>query len=79
MYYLPYPLFGCVIDWIMRRTMADKWTKWIVDKLEDDLAALSTALFYLQEKTDRLSRLPKQVGLPIKTSKTQVMCIYAIC
>ena len=79
MYYLSYLLFGCLIDWIMRRAMADKWTKWKVDQLEDDLAALFTALFHLQEKTDRLSRLAKQVGLPINTSKTQVMCIYAIC
>ena len=79
MYYLPYPLFGCFVDWIMRSTMADKWTKWTVDQLEDDLAALSTARFHLHEKTDRLSKLAKQVGLPINTSKTQVMCIYAIC
>ena len=43
----------------------------------DDLAALSPTRCHLQEKTDRLSRFAKQVGLNINTSKTQVMCINA--
>ena len=78
-------LFLVAIDWMMRRTTADiprsiQWTLFsqLADfDFVDDLAALSTTRCHLQEKTDRLSRFAKQVGLNINTSKTQVMCITA--
>lgn len=83
---LSYPLCGCLIDRIMRRTMADRtrgieWT--LFSQLEDldpadDLAALFTTRCLLWEKTARLSRCVKQVGLSINASMTLVMCINAI-
>jgi hypothetical protein len=76
-------LFLITIDWIMRRTTADKargiqWS--FFSHLEDldfadDLAILSTTHKQLQEKTDRLTSYAKQTGLNINTTKTQVMNI----
>lgn len=76
-------LFLVDVDWIMRRTTADKlrgiqWT--LFSQLEDldfadDLAILSSKQDHLQEKTTRLHYIAKQTGLNINTTKTQVMCI----
>ena len=71
-------LFLVAIDWIMRRKTADRprGTQWtLFSQLEDldfadDLAALSTTRCHLQEKTDRLRRFARQVGLNINNSKT---------
>lgn len=38
-------------------------------------AFLSTNRTHLQEKTNRIDRFAKQIGLNLNTSKTQVMCI----
>ncbi len=76
-------LFLLTIDWIMRKTTADKargiqWT--LFSQLEDldfadDLAILSSKHTHLQEKTDRLGLFAAQTGLTISTTKTQVMYI----
>ena len=68
-------LFLVTIDWIMQKTTSDKprgiqWT--IFSHLEDldfadDLAALSSKREHLQEKTDRLNKYGKQIGLNINT------------
>ena len=76
-------LFLMAIDWVMRKTTADKprgiqWT--LFSHLEDldfadDLAVLSSNYTHLQEKTERLNQYAKQTGLNINGPKTQVMCI----
>lgn len=81
-----YYLFGCLIDWIMRRTMADRprtlrWT--LISKLEDldfadDTVALCRTRCHQEEKVNRLSRCSMQVDLTINTSNTQGICINAI-
>ena len=76
-------LFLTAIDWIMRKTTADKhqgiqWT--LSSQLEDldfadDLAILSTNAKHLQHKTDRLTRYALQAGLIVNITKTKVMSI----
>lgn len=76
-------LFLVTIDWIMRRTTADKargiqWT--LFSQLEDldfadDLALLAAQHSHLQEKTDRLGSFAASTGLAISTTKTQVMYV----
>ena len=78
-------LFLMAIDWVMRKTTADKprgiqWT--LFSHLEDldfadDLAVLSSSYTHLQEKTERLNQYAKQTGLNINGPKTQVMCVNA--
>ena len=43
----------------------------------DDLAEISGNISHLQEKTDRLNKFAKRVGLNISTEKTKVMTINA--
>ena len=43
----------------------------------DDLAEISRNISHLQEKTDRLNKFAKRVGLNISTKKTKVMTINA--
>ena len=79
-------LFLIVIDWVQRQTTADKkrgiqWT--MFSNLEDldfadDLAEISRNISHLQEKTDRLNKFAKRVGLNISTKKTKVMTINAL-
>ena len=76
-------LFNLVIDWVMRRTTEDtsrgiRWTLFTkLDDLDfaDDLALLSHTQQHIQEKTDRLDRFGKQVGLKINTKKTEIMTL----
>ena len=43
----------------------------------DDLSEISGNILHLQEKTDRLNKFAKRVGLNISTKKTKVMTINA--
>ena len=76
-------LFNLAIDWVMRRTTEDtprgiRWT--LFSSLEDldfadDLALLSHTQQQIQEKTDRLNKFGRQVGLRISTKKTETMTL----
>ena len=78
-------LFLLVIDWIMRRTIADNTTgiRWnMMTKLDDldyadDIALLSSAREQMQTKVDKLIKHAKSTGLNINASKTKVMRINA--
>ena len=79
-------LFLITIDWVMRRTTADRprGIQWnLFRQLEDldfadDLAVLSSNHGHLQEKTRRLSQYAKQTGLTINRNKTKIMTINAL-
>lgn len=74
-------LFLLVIDYIMKKTTELEPTgiRWnFTTKLEDldfadDLALLSSKFSDIQNKTQRLHNIAKQVGLKINTKKTKVM------
>ena len=70
---LPPPLFLLALDWIMKRTTADKrrGIRWnfttVLKDLEfaDDIALLSSRLNDLHEKTGRLTEEAGRVGLKL--------------
>ena len=74
-------LFLLVIDWLMKRTTEERNTglEWVngetLEDLDyaDDLGLVSENLEDLQEKTTRLSRKAKGVGLKVNARKTEVM------
>ena len=77
-------LFNVVIDWVLHRRTEDLWRgiQWtFFSTLEgldfaDDLALLSHTRHHIQEKTVRLNRFSKQVGLTISLKKkTKAMCV----
>jgi hypothetical protein len=78
-------LFLLVIDWIQRKSTADKvrGIQWnLFSHLEDldfadDLAELSPSSTMLQEKTDKLTMHAKTAGLTVNSSKTKTMSINA--
>ncbi|XP_068675670.1 uncharacterized protein [Montipora foliosa] len=78
-------LFLIVIDWIMRRTVCKgkNGIRWrLTTKLDDldfadDIALLSSSRNQMQEKTSRMDREAKRVGLKINLDKTKVIRINA--
>ena len=74
-------LFLVVIDWVMKRATEDKprgivWG--LTARLEDsdfadDIALLSHAQKDIQEKTDRVDKTARSVGLKIHPDKTKMM------
>ena len=74
-------IFLIVIDWVMRRATADKprgivWglTSFLEDcDFADDIALLSHSQKDLQEKTIRVEKIAKSVGLKINSGKTKLM------
>ena len=74
-------IFLIVIDWVMRRATADKprgivWglTSFLEDcDFADDIALLSHSQKDLQEKTTRVEKIAKSVGLKINSGKTKLM------
>ena len=78
-------LFLIVMDWIMRRTVGKgkNGIRWrLTTKLDDldfadDVALLSSSRNQMQEKTSRMDREAKRVGLKINLDKTKVIRINA--
>lgn len=76
-------LFLTVIDWIMRKTTADKHPgiQWTLTSQHEDLdfadslAAFSTNAKHLQERTDRLTKYALQAGFIINATKNQAMSV----
>ena len=74
-------LFLVVIDWVMRRATGDqpRGLVWgLTARLEDcdfadDIALLSHTQKSIQEKTDRVDRAARSVGLKIHPSKSKMM------
>lgn len=74
-------LFNIVIDWVLSRATEDRrrgirWTlSTVLEDLDyaDDIALLSHSFSDMQEKTDRLDRFSRQVGLKISPQKTKVL------
>ena len=71
-------LFNLVIDWVLRKTTEDarKGIRWkintVLEDLDfaDDIALLSHTHQHLQDKTNRLSKFAKHIGLNIRDTKT---------
>ena len=76
-------LFILAIDWVMRKTTGDRkrGIQWgLFNQLEDldfadYLALLASNHRNMQEKSDRLVKYAKQVGLYVNTDKTEAMNI----
>ena len=76
-------LFLLAVDWIMKQVTLEgrtgiQWT--LTSHLEDldfadDLALLSHSHNHMQEKTDRLDKVSKSVGLNIHSGKTKILRI----
>ena len=74
-------LFNIVIDWVLSRATEDRrrgirWTlSTVLEDLDyaDNIALLSHSFSDMQEKTDRLDRFSRQVGLKISPQKTKVL------
>ena len=74
-------LFLLVVDWIMKRTTESRETgiEWVNGEFledidyADDLALVSEDVDDLQEKTTRLSRKARGMGLKISVKKTEIM------
>ena len=70
-------LFNIVIDWVLSRATEDRrrgirWTlSTVLEDLDyaDDIALLSHSFSDMQEKTDRLNKFSRQVGLKIRRQK----------
>ena len=75
-------LFNLAIDWVLRKTTEDEkrgisWWKinTILEDFADDIALLSHTFQHIQQKTNRLSKYAKYIGLNISETKTEVMTI----
>ena len=74
-------LFNIVIDWVLSRTTEDRrrgirWTlSTVLEDLDyaDDITLLSHSFNDMQEKSVRLNRFARQVGLTISPNKTEVL------
>ena len=74
-------LFNIVIDWVLSRATEDRrrgirWTlSTVLEDLDyaDDIALLSHSFSDMLEKTDRLNKFSRQVGLKISPQKTKVL------
>ena len=78
-------LFLIIMDWIMRRTVksGENGIRWrLTSKLDDlvfadGMALLSSAKQHIQNKTTRMNKEARRVGLKINKEKTKVMRINA--
>ena len=78
-------LFLIVMDWVMRRTVKSRenGNRWrLTSKLDDldfadGMALLSSTKQHIQNKTNRMNKEAKRVGLKINKEKTKVMRINA--
>ena len=78
-------LFLVAIDWVMKKTMEDRprglvWE--LSERLEDedfadDLALLAHTQSDIQEKTNRVDRIARSIGLRINHSKSKIMKLNA--
>ena len=73
-------LFLLAMDWLMKRTKADKkrgiqWTlNSVLEDLDfaDDIGLLSSRHSDIQEKMDRLASLASQIGMKVNVGKTKL-------
>ena len=76
-----------VFDWVMRRTVPGRRTKWNTMGLQhrsrrsdisaDDIALFSSTWSHMQRKTSRLEKNASYVGLKISAKNTKLMRINA--